>query len=138
MEKIDKAAKVKRMCEQYWLKNEKNCSGLVKDVAASLGLEIIGVANDIVDQFARKPWIICKDGIEARQKALEGEFVVGGLKAITNGHVVVVVSGPLAQGKYPTAYWGSLGGVGKKNTTINWAWNKAHRDKVVYAYRSFK
>jgi hypothetical protein len=29
-------------------------------------------------------------------------------------HVVVVVDGPLAHGKYPTAYWGSLHGIGKK------------------------
>lgn len=83
-------------------------------------------------------WTVCKNGIEARQKAIEGNFVIGGLKATGNGHVVVVVSGPLAHRKYPTAYWGSLGGVGKKNTTINWSWNKTDRDLVTYAYRTFK
>ena len=53
------------------------------------------------------------------------------------GHVVIVVKGPLARGKYPTAYWGSLnpairadGGVG---TTINFAFNTKARDRVTYA-----
>jgi hypothetical protein len=51
------------------------------------------------------------------------------------GHVVVVVPGPLAHGLYPTAYWGSTAaGIQKKNTTVNWAWKKEDRDKVLYAY----
>lgn len=136
MSSKDKLEKIKNLCEEKWQKNEKDCSGFVKDVAAGLGIIITGQANDIVDQLSKSPWISCKDGVEARLKALEGNFVVGGLKATGNGHVVVVVDGPLASGKYPTAYWGSLGGVGKKNTTINWSWNKTDRDKVIYAYRS--
>lgn len=75
-------------------------------------------------------------GAGARAKALAGKFVVGGLKAAGHGHVVVVVAGPLSHGKYPTAYWGSLGGIAKKNTTVNWSWNKTDRDKVIYAYRN--
>jgi len=49
-----------------------------------------------------------------------------------------VVTGEVNQGKYPTGYWGSLGGVGKKATTINWSWNAMDRDKVRYAYYIFK
>jgi hypothetical protein len=47
----------------------------------------------------------------------------------------MIVSGDLAQGKYPTGYWGQLGGVGAKNKTLNWAWNAASRDSVIYAGR---
>jgi len=43
------------------------------------------------------------------------------------------VDGPLNRGKYPSAYWGRLGGVGAKDQTINWAWSAADRDKVIYA-----
>ncbi len=130
--------KVITLCEKYWAKNEKNCSGFVKDVASDLGIAVTGQANDIVDQLTGGAhWKLCKDGIDARQKAIEGKFVVGGLKAMPNGHVVIVVRGPLAHGKYPTAYWGSLGGVGKKNATINWSWNKTDRDLVTYAYSEF-
>jgi hypothetical protein len=43
------------------------------------------------------------------------------------------VPGPLAHGKYPTAWWGSLGGSPGQNQTINWAWTEADRDKVSYA-----
>jgi predicted RNA-binding Zn-ribbon protein involved in translation (DUF1610 family) len=34
----------------------------------------------------------------------------------------VVVAGDLDRGKYPTAYWGMLGSVGKKKT-LNYAWS---------------
>ena len=85
-------------------------------------------------------WVqLGKDGVAAKNKADAGWFVIGGLLSIKNvppqdhGHVVVVVSGPLAQDKYPTAYWGKLGGVGEKNKTINWAWNVASRDNVIYS-----
>lgn len=100
----------------------------MKAVASEIGITITGQANDIVDQMNGTGWTLCKDGVDARQKAIDGNFVIGGLKATSNGHVVVVVPGPLAHGKYPTAYWGSIGGVGKKNTTINWSWNTTDRD----------
>ena len=50
---------------------------------------------------------------------------------------MVITPGPLAHNKYPTGYWGRLGGVGAENQTINWSWNATDRDKVLYAYRSF-
>jgi hypothetical protein len=74
------------------------------------------------------------DGVTAKQWARK--FVLAELKGAehqpprTHGHVVVV--GDLAHGKYPTAYWGSLGGVGKQNETLNWAWAKADRDRIMY------
>ncbi len=49
---------------------------------------------------------------------INAENLGEGLKADKHGHVVVLVPGPLSHGKYPTAYWGSLGGVPKKYTTL--------------------
>jgi hypothetical protein len=49
---------------------------------------------------------------------------------------VVVATAPgqsLAHGRYPFAYWGRLGGVGKENATINFAWRAEDRDNVSYA-----
>ena len=54
---------------------------------------------------------------------------------VGHGHVVVVVSGPLAHKVYPTAYWGRLGGVGRKDTTVNYAWKSADLPNVVFAAR---
>jgi hypothetical protein len=65
--------------------------------------------------------------------------VIGGLrgdeqfKHSNHGHVVVVIAGPLAHARYPSGYWGRLGGIGAKNETINWAWTEHDRDRVTYA-----
>jgi len=133
---IDDSKKIVSLCEQYWDANRKNCSGYVKAIASDLGIILTGQANNIVEQIQKAPWRVLKSGIEAKVQATNGMFVVAGLKADKHGHVVVVVPGALAHGKYPTAYWGSLGGVPKKNTTLNWSWNKTDRDKVIYACRS--
>ncbi|MGC4085940.1 MAG: hypothetical protein QM736_28385 [Vicinamibacterales bacterium] len=121
-------------CEARWDANKGDCSGFVRAVAADLGITIRGLANDIVDQMASGPWVKVASGSDAKRQADLGRFVLGGLKAKGHGHVVVVVAGPLAKGQYPTAYWGRLGGEGRKATTINWAWNADDRDLVTYAY----
>jgi len=46
---------------------------------------------------------------------------------------VIVAGTPLAHGKYPFAYWGRLGGGGKQDETVNFAWRAEDRDKVSYA-----
>lgn len=125
------AEKIVAACERHWDEHQGNCSGFVKAVASDLGVSLTGQANDIIDQINENGWAI-DSGQEARDWAEAGYLVVAGLKAQPNGHVVVVVPGPLAQGKYPTAYWGRLGGSGKKKTTINWSWNATDRDKVIY------
>jgi hypothetical protein len=71
---------------------------------------------------------------EAARLAGEGNLVIGGLKAVGHGHVVIVVSGPVASDKYPTAYWGSLGGSPAKAKTVNWSWSSRDRDKIIYGY----
>lgn len=121
-------------CEAHFDAYTSDCSGFLKAVASNLGIAMAGMANDIVDEIQRAPWTPLPDGLAAGAKADLGFFVVGGLKDTPHGHVVVVVQGPLAHGKYPTGYWGRFGATGMKNTTINWAWNKADRDRVTYAY----
>ena len=132
------AKKVIDVCEDEWPANKGDCSGFVKDVAASLGVSLSGRANDIVDQIAGPGWTKLTDGKAAKHAADEGKFVVGGLKGSdqqtpsAHGHVVVVVAGPLAKDQYPTAYWGTLGGTGERAKTINWAWKSGDRDQVSF------
>jgi hypothetical protein len=121
-------------CEANFDAHTSDCSGFLKAVAGSLGITITGMADDIVDAIHSAPWTPLPDGIAAKAQADQGFFVVGGLKDTPHGHVVVVVRGPLAHGKYPTGYWGRLGATGMKNATINWAWNAADRDRVSYAF----
>lgn len=136
------AKKIIDVCEDEWPSNKGDCSGFVKDVAASLGVSLSGQANDIVDQIAGPGWTKLADGKAAKKAADEGKFVVGGLKGSdqqtpsAHGHVVVVVSGPLAKDQYPTAYWGTLGGVGERAKTTNWAWKATDRDSVTFAFQS--
>lgn len=126
-------------CESNFETNKSDCSGFVKAVASDFAVTLTGQADNIVDQIKGADWTVLADGVDAKNKADEGWLVIAGLKSSdnvppqNNGHVVVIVSGGLAQQKYPTGYWGKLGGVGEKNKTINWAWNKDSRDKVTYS-----
>jgi hypothetical protein len=97
--------RVIQACETHWETYKNDCSGFVKAVAQQLGISLTGSANDIVDQAQTPPWTVLESGAEAKYKADDGLFVLGGLKALGHGHVVVVVSGPLLNKKYPTAYW---------------------------------
>ena len=125
-------------CEAEWEAHKSDCSGFAKAVAAQLNVTLNGLANDIVDEIAAVPWTQLADGPSAAACAGAGQFVLAALKGANqvvpdaHGHVVVVVQGPLADGRYPTAYWGKLGGVGAKDQTINWAWRAGDRDNVVY------
>ena len=130
---VDVSEKVIKICKTEWPKHKGDCSGFVKAVAKDLGVFLSGQANDIILQLS-KNWPKAKGGADAASLAMAGKFVIGGLADNPNGHLVVVVKGPLNRGKYPTAYWGQLNGVGKENTTINWSWSVADRDKVSYYY----
>lgn len=129
-------------CEDVFDDNSEDCNKFAKAVATKFSVTLTGNADAIVDQIQGDGWTSLANGVEAKAKADDGWLVVGGLKGTdqnppnANGHVVIVVSGPLAQAKYPTAYWGQLGGSGEKNKTVNFAWRQADRDKVIYAARS--
>jgi len=125
-------------CEAEWDAHRSDCSGFARAVAARLGVTLTGMADDIVAEIATAPWSTIADGPTAAAQAAQGRLVIAGLNGADqqvpdpHGHVVVIVAGPLAHGLYPTAYWGQLGGVGKKDMTLNWAWRAGDRDHVVY------
>jgi len=125
-------------CEAEWDAHQSDCSGFARAVAARLGVTLTGMANDIVGEIAGAPWSPVADGPAAAGEAARGRLVIAGLRGAdqqapdAHGHVVVVVQGPLAHDLYPIAYWGQLGGVGKKDMTLNWAWRAGDRDHVVY------
>jgi len=133
---------VRAACERLWSEHKSDCSGFVKAVGEALGVTITGRTNDIANMLRDNDhWTVLADGKVAAEAAGRGEFVLAGLRGdkqrikSANGHVVVVVAGEPNRGRYPFAYWGQLGGVGRKNETINWAWSVDDRDKVIYAAR---
>ncbi|HEY3782660.1 MAG TPA: hypothetical protein VGL56_16370 [Fimbriimonadaceae bacterium] len=129
-------------CKAHWPVYKDDCSGFAKAVATDFGVNLTGLADNIYDEIHGPGWTHLANGVEAKEKADTGWLVLGALKgsqnvpAQTHGHVVVVVTGGLNRNKYPTAYWGRFGGVGKENATVNWAWNPGSRDKVYYAGRA--
>ena len=131
------SAAVIAACQANWEAHKTDCSGFVRAVAAALNITMTGLANDIVDQLQTSPWTLATNGVDAAAKATAGMFVIAGLKEDPHGHVVVVTPGPLAFNAYPTGYWGQLGGIGKENATINWAWTHADLPNVIYACRTF-
>jgi len=132
--------RVREACEACYDTHTGDCSGFARAVAGELGVKLVGLADDIVQTIRTEPqWTVLADGPAAQQKAATGKFVLAGLKGSeqaqpdAHGHVVVVVSGQLAHGAYPTAYWGSLGGTPGKAKTLNWAWTEQDRDHITYA-----
>lgn len=128
-------------CNKQFEPFKDNCSGFVKAVAAKFRVVLTGQADHIVDQMQQAGWTILNNGKEAKEKADAGWLVIAGLKskdhdpARNNGHVAIVVKGPLdtTHNKYPTGYWGSSGGAAQANKTLNLAWNSKDRDKVKYS-----
>jgi hypothetical protein len=137
-------------CEANWESHKSDCSGFVKAVTLTLAVKTFNASDNadaIVDRLrAASDWTALDsgNGAGARAKAEAGQLVLGAVKGCDqinpdlNGHVVVVVTGPLdaAHGQYPTAYWGKLGGVGAKAQTINFAWRAGDRDRVAYFAKS--
>jgi hypothetical protein len=144
----DKAQKISDTCKAKFEANKGDCNKFAIAVASQFSIHIAGLADDIVDQIKGDGWTKLVDGVDAKNKADDGWFVIGGLKAadtaptppattVLHGHVVIVTSGPLAKNKYPTALWGSDAGIlpQPKKDTVNWAWNKLSVDKVIYSGR---
>lgn len=136
---------VVRACEQEWDAYKSDCSGFLRAVAGRVGIPVPTLdANGIVGWLEgdASGFERLDDGSAARDAAVGGRFVIGGLKGPdhnpprAHGHVVIVVGGDLAHGRYPAAYWGSLGAVGRKAATVNYAWTSADRDAVEYYARS--
>lgn len=135
-----KAEEIINACENNFEANKSDCNAFAKAVATVFGVTLTGNANAIVDQIQGAGWTVLANGIDAKAKADAGFLVIAGIKGAdytpprSNGHVAVVVLGPLVNVKHPTGYWGQLGGVGKKNTGLNYSFNAASFDDVVFSY----
>jgi hypothetical protein len=135
-------------CDQEIENFSNDCSGFLKSVAGKFGVLVVGNANSIYRNIisdASEPWRVIQSGRDAAYAAEHGEFVIAGLEASGNGHVAVIVKGPLAHGRYPYGYWGQYHGLkaadgGPVNVGftrghggINYAWGPRTRDQVRYA-----
>ena len=136
---------MKEACEACFEAHASDCSGFARAVSDHLGVQLHGLANDIVDTLrGGNGWTPPRNGAAAADSAAAGKLVIGGLKGSEqthrdpHGHVVVVVTGPLdpTHDAYPKAYWGKLGGRGAEDQWTNWAWNEGDRDRVSYAERN--
>ena len=138
------------VCEANWDAHKSDCSGFVKAVSSALGVTTFQPddnADSIMDKLRSGDWTALEvgNGLMAKTQADAGVLVVAGLKGAEqvqpdpHGHVVVVVAGPLdaAHGQYPTGYWGRLGSVGAKATSLNFAWRAGDRDQVGYFAKAF-
>jgi hypothetical protein len=134
------ANKVRAACIAAYPANTGNCSGFVTAVGKILGVTISGNADAMTAALkAGGPWTVLSSGAAAAAAAKAGQLVVGGLIGAQcsppqhHGHVVVVVDGPVLNGLYPTAYWGSLGYIPKAYATVNLTWTHVDLPKVTYA-----
>jgi hypothetical protein len=117
------------VCEANWDANKTDCNHFVKAVADALGITIFG-PNDNADAIINKlssaaGWSVIPDRATVESRASAGDFIIAGLRSSefhpprNNGHVVVVVAGDdSSHPGFPMAYWGTLNGVGKKNSSI--------------------
>jgi hypothetical protein len=117
------------VCEADWDANKSDCNHFVKAVADDLGVTIFSAGDDadtITDKLSNAAgWSLIPDLSTVENDAAAGQFIIAGLKSAdftpprAHGHVVVVVKGddPAHPG-YPMAYWGKLGGVGEKDSSI--------------------
>jgi hypothetical protein len=120
------------VCEANWDANKGDCNHFVKAVADALGVTLFSSgdnADAIMDKLANAPgWSLIPntpDLSTVEADASLGEFIIAGLKSgdfnppRNNGHVVVVVKGDdSAHPGFPIAYWGKVGGIGAKDSSI--------------------
>lgn len=127
-------------CEKWYSVFSNDCSGFVRAVTAELGHPVSGNANGIMNELAATPtrWEPI-DRAAAVEAVKTGALVIAGLKAAdhnparNNGHVVIVIDGPLYRNTYPLVWGGSIGNAQSRGTkTVGEVWNKADRDAVHY------
>lgn len=117
------------ICEANWEANKTDCNHFVKAVADALGVTLFG-PNDNADAILNKlagaaGWSLIPNRAQVESQASAGQFIIAGLQSTefhpprNNGHVVVVVQGDdSSHPGFPMAYWGKLGGVGAKDSSI--------------------
>ena len=87
------------VAEKDWAAHKGDCSGYVRAVGADVGVQMAGLANDLVDFWNQDPgWIkLGNDALKATLMSGQGYLVVGGKKEARHGHVVIVVPGESAR-----------------------------------------
>lgn len=137
--------KIIKACEKHWNVHKSNCSGFVNAVADQLAIPLPRMqANPMIDYISswKTPsWWKISTPVEAGSYAESGYFVLACLKntshgRASHGHVVVVTSGhESGHGIYPRGYWGTHGGVGKMNSTINYSFDMNFFGRQVTYFR---
>jgi len=131
-------------CKEEWPAHETACNFFAIAVATRLGVTLRGRADDIVDLIRGAGWTALADGVAARDAAMSGKFVIGGIKSTefttprNEGHVAVVVSGPMNAGQWaPAGYWGStdpdVAKSGGSGNPISLCFRKEDQAKITYA-----
>lgn len=84
---------LKAVCDEAYEKNPKSCSHAVWAVIRGIvnGSEVYRQANELIDHLGKEWKEVTLD--EAHELANKGIVVVGGAKADTNGHVIIVYPG---------------------------------------------
>src|SRR5262245_39126141 len=123
-------AEIVAACRKHYSAHSGDCSAFVRAVTAELGHPLSGNANGIMSELSRTWEKI--DRAKAIEAVKSGTLVVAGLKAIdhnpprNNGHVVIVVDGPLYRDKYPLVWGGSIGSAQSPGTkSVGEVWNKS-------------
>jgi hypothetical protein len=119
------------ICEANWDANKGDCNHFVKAVADALGVTLFSPGDNAELSYKlgnASGWSLIPstpDLSTVEADASTGQFIIAGLKSSdfnpprNNGHVVVVVKGDDgAHPGFPLAYWGKLGGVGAKDSSI--------------------
>jgi hypothetical protein len=127
-------------CRKHYSAYSNDCSAYVRAVTAELGHAVSGNANGIMNELAGTPskW----EPIDRAAAALAvktGALVIAGLKSSdhnpprNNGHVVIVVDGPLYRNIYPLCWGGSIGSAQSQGTkSVGEVWNRSDRDAILY------
>jgi hypothetical protein len=141
------AQKVIDTCKSVWPNKKDACNFFAIEVAKQLNITLTGKADAIVDQIAGAGWTRIANGPAARDAAMQGKFVVAGIKSgdftepRDEGHVAIVVSGDLNPGGWaPAGYWGStnpdVASKGGSGNPISQCFRLEDKGKIVYASRS--
>ncbi len=126
-------------CQKWYSSFSNDCSGFVRAVTAELGHPVSGNANGIMTELASSRAWEAIDRAAAVEAVKTGTLVIAGLKssehnpARNNGHVVIVIDGPLYRNTYPLVWGGSIGNAQSRGTkTVGEVWNRSDRDAVKY------
>jgi hypothetical protein len=124
-------------CQRHYNAHRDDCSAYVRAVSADLGYPLSGNADAIVTHLSSNWTRLTRE--EAIAAVERGQFVIVGLRSgdhdppRNNGHVAVVVHGPLYHDKYPPVWGGSIGSAQSRgNKTVGEIWRRTDRNDVLY------